>query len=70
MDGQSKDLSEAITKAIYSSIARLNDETTKLSVGDLTKLLELQKELQKEEVREVKVTWTESDPIPPPSIEP
>jgi hypothetical protein len=69
MDEQSKKLSDAIKLAIDASIDKLTEKTTKLSVGDLTKLLELQRELKKEEIREVKVTWTESEPIPAPSTE-
>ncbi len=51
-------------KAVDSAVRKigakfLNDEDVKATIGDFIKLLQLQKELQDEDAKEIKVTWVE-----------
>ena len=66
MDEQGTDKSavEQIDQAVQGFLAKLGSEETRLSVGDVMRLMELRKELARDQVREVKVTWVESNPDP------
>jgi hypothetical protein len=55
---------EMIDRAIESFLGGLSKQEVKLSVGDIVKLLDLRKELARNEVREVRVQWVESNPAP------
>lgn len=61
---ESKSLAGLISALISKSIADLANREAALSVADIVRLLELQKQLASEEVREVKVTWVEFNPAP------
>jgi len=52
---------ESIDGAIKTFLAGLKTKDGKLGVTDVLRLLDLRKELAKDEVREVKVTWVESE---------
>jgi hypothetical protein len=69
MEEKSNALSGAIDTAIAHAIERLNSADLKLNIGELTKLLELQKELKRDEVRFVTVTWIEMEQEPTLRIE-
>jgi len=51
--------SELLDQAIEKIKKDLNEGKVKGSVGDLIRLLQLRKELEEEEPREIKVSWVE-----------
>lgn len=56
-----KELVEAVDAAIKVSIAGLNKEPKHSNVSELIRLLELHKELKREDVKFVTVTWIEPE---------
>jgi hypothetical protein len=65
MEDRIDKLSDSVDGAIANVIKQLNGKDLKLSIGEFIKLLELQKELHKEqkreEVRSVTATWVDSE---------
>jgi hypothetical protein len=59
-----KDPTSAIDEAVNGFINGLEKNGAKLSVTDVIRLLELRKQLAQDDVREVRVTWADSDPDP------
>ncbi|MBV9503805.1 MAG: hypothetical protein JO323_02245 [Acidobacteriia bacterium] len=53
---------QLLTKASEGLEKRLQTEDLKPSLGDYLKLLQMQKELEEQEPKEIRVTWV--DPIP------
>ena len=43
---------------------KLGGEDAKVTLGDYIRLVQLQKELEEEEPKEIKVTWVEKTPGP------
>lgn len=60
MEKKRKDLADAVEHAIKATISRLN-EAKNISVPELIRLLELQRELQREDVKFVTATWIEPE---------
>lgn len=56
-DRQSANRAELLDKAIQRIEEKLGSADVKATFGDLIKLLQLQKEMQVEQPREIKVTW-------------
>jgi hypothetical protein len=52
-------ISVLLEKAITGIEDRLKDKDFKPSMGDFLKLLQMEKELEQEETKEIKVTWVE-----------
>ena len=50
---------ELVARAIQSFEKRLESDGVKATVGDFVRLLQLQKELNGAEPREIKITWIE-----------
>ena len=63
--GPHKETVEAVEKAIKAFGEKL--ETKNLTVGEFVRLLELQKELDGDEPKEIKVTWVEPGETEPKS---
>jgi hypothetical protein len=40
---------------------KLNDDATKASVGDYIRLLQLQKDMEEGQAKEIRVTWVEEE---------
>jgi hypothetical protein len=59
---------ELIEKAIHSIEDKLESNELKATIGDFIRLLQLQKELQDEQPREIKVTWVDHEE-PEPALE-
>ena len=55
-------LAQLISKAIQGFEARLQDNDLKLTLADYLKLIQMEKEIDDGEPREIKVTWV--DPLP------
>jgi len=53
-----------IDAAVLTFITGLGNKETKLSVSDVMRLIDLRKEVAHDELREVRVTWVESNPGP------
>ena len=53
--------SKLVDKAIACFEKKLDSEDVKATVGDFIRLLQLQKELEGEDTREIKITWVDSD---------
>jgi hypothetical protein len=51
-----------IDGAISNFLAGLGKKNLKLSVTDVMRLMDLRNQLEREQVREVRVTWVESNP--------
>ena len=51
-----------VKKLLKKVEAKLGSEDVKATFGDYIRLVELQKELEAEEPREIKVTWVEPSP--------
>lgn len=56
---RAKSKAELVEKAIHSIEDKLESNDFKATLGDFIRLLELQKKLQVDQPREVKVTWVE-----------
>jgi len=56
-DRRSANRAELLDKAIQRIEEKLGSADVKATFGDLIKLLQLQKEMQVEQPREIKVTW-------------
>jgi excinuclease UvrABC nuclease subunit len=54
------DRSRLVEKAIQSIAEKLESKDMKATFGDFIRLLQLQKELQIDQPREIKITWVES----------
>jgi len=52
-------LSELLTSAIDKLEARVKADDFKLTLGDYLKLLQLEKEIEGEGLKEIKVTWVD-----------
>jgi hypothetical protein len=50
-----------VEKAIKSIEKKLGTEAMKATLGDFIRLLQLQKELQVDEPKEIKITWVEKE---------
>jgi hypothetical protein len=48
---------------VKSAEAKLGGEVSKVTLGDYIRLMQLQKELEEDEPREIKVTWVDSESI-------
>ena len=57
-EGTKRRQSETVAKLVERAEREL-DEKMKASLGDYIRLVQLQKDLEEEEVREIKVTWVE-----------
>lgn len=59
---------EQIDRAVNTFLAALSiqedTEEIRLAVADMTRLLDLRQQLSKDEIREVRVRWVESNPAP------
>jgi hypothetical protein len=66
MDDQvtEKSVVSLIDQAIARFLAGLDKNEVKLAVADAQRLLDLRKQLAQDEIREVKVTWVESNWAP------
>jgi hypothetical protein len=54
-------ISTLLAKAIKSFEARLNDADLKLTLSDYLKLIQMEKELDDEGPKEIKVTWVDPE---------
>jgi hypothetical protein len=54
-------ISELLTKAIKGFEARLDDPDFKLTLSDYLKLIQMEKELDDEGPKEIKVTWVDPE---------
>lgn len=54
------DRAELVEKAIQSIEAKLASSEVKATLGDFIRLLQMQKELQLDQPREIKITWVET----------
>jgi hypothetical protein len=61
MTDQQKHRARIVRKAIESIEAKLGTEAMKPTLADLVRLLQIEKELDADEPREVRVRWVESD---------
>ncbi|MGA2267708.1 MAG: hypothetical protein ABSH44_04475 [Bryobacteraceae bacterium] len=52
-------ISDLLAKAIAGIESRLTAKDFKPTMGDYLKLLQIEKELEQEEAKEIKVTWVE-----------
>ena len=59
-EGTKRRQSETVAKLVERAEREL-DEKMKASLGDYIRLVQLQKDLEEEEVREIKVTWVEPE---------
>lgn len=59
-EGIKRRQSETVAKLVERAEREL-DAKMKASLGDYIRLVQLQKDLEEEEVREIKVTWVEPD---------
>ena len=60
-------ISELLTKAIKGFEARLTDADFKLTLSDYLKLIQMEKELDDEGPKEIKVTWIDPEVTPGPT---
>ena len=56
---KAKTKSELVEKAIHSIEEKIDAKQLKATLGDFIRLLQIQKELEAEEPREIKVTWVD-----------
>ena len=66
---RAKNKSDLVKKAIKSFEKKLDSEEVKATVGDFIRLLQLQREMDGDEPREIKVTWVEPVESEPSSEE-
>ena len=66
MDGKEIPLwsGELIDEAVQGFLETLSAKEVKLTVTDTLRLLDLRKQLTRDELREVRVRWVESNPAP------
>ncbi len=64
-----RDSAALIRKAISNIESKLETNEVKATIGDFIRLLQLEKELQVEEPRDIKVTWVDSNQTEPVSGE-
>ncbi|HUE05637.1 MAG TPA: hypothetical protein VMR62_39205 [Bryobacteraceae bacterium] len=62
MTEQQKHRARIVRKAIENIETRLGTQEIKPTVADLVRLLQIEKELETDEPREVRVRWVESEP--------
>jgi hypothetical protein len=62
MTEQQRHRAEIVRKAIQSIEQKLGTPEMRPTVGDLVRLLQIEKELSADEPREVRVRWIESKP--------
>jgi len=55
-------IEQLVTDAIGGIEKRLKDEKTPPTIGDYLKVMQLQKELEEEQPKEIKVTWVTPEP--------
>jgi 2-polyprenyl-6-methoxyphenol hydroxylase-like FAD-dependent oxidoreductase len=60
----SKNAGSLIDDAVHNFLTALAAQGVKLSVADVMRLLDLWKELARNEIREVRVRWVDSNPAP------
>jgi hypothetical protein len=58
---KSKTKAELVSKVIQTFEKKLNSDQLKPTVGDFIRLLQLEKELEEQQPREIEVTWVERD---------
>jgi len=56
-----KDKAALVEQVIENLEKRLKNDELKATVGDLIRLVQLEKELEQERPREIKVTWVEPE---------
>ncbi|HTT65837.1 MAG TPA: hypothetical protein VMG35_28500 [Bryobacteraceae bacterium] len=61
MTEQQKHRARIVRKAIESIEQKLGSDDMKMTLADLVRLLQIEKELDADEPREVRVRWVESD---------
>jgi len=61
MTEQQKHRAQIVRKAIESIEAKLGNDDMKVTLTDLVRLLQIEKELDADEPREIRVRWVESD---------
>ena len=57
---RSADRAELVERAIQSIEAKLKSNEVKATLADFIRLLQMQKELQLDQPREIKITWVET----------
>lgn len=62
--GTDKSAVAQIDRAVQQFLTELAEQKVKLNVSDVARLMDLRNDFAQDEVREVKVTWVESDPAP------
>jgi hypothetical protein len=58
---KARNKAELVSKVIEKIEARLQSDELKPTVGDFIRLLQLEKELEEEQPREIEVSWVEPD---------
>jgi hypothetical protein len=58
---------ELLESAIAKLESRFETKDFKPTVAEYLKLMQMEKDLESEQVQEIKVTWVESDPSPKPA---
>jgi hypothetical protein len=58
---QSKNKAELISRVLENIENKLTSQELKPSVGDFIRLLQLEKELEEEQPKEIKVSWVEAE---------
>jgi hypothetical protein len=61
MTEESAKQAEVVKKLLEKVEQKLTGEDVKATLGDYIKLIQLQKELEDEQTREIKVTWVERE---------
>jgi hypothetical protein len=61
MTEESAKQAEVVKKLLEKVEQKLTGEDVKATLGDYIKLIQLQKELEDEQTREIKVTWVEPE---------
>ena len=62
-----RDSAALVRKAIENIETKLDSNELKATIGDFIRLLQIEKELEVEEPRDIKVTWVESNQAEPVS---
>ncbi|MGB9604400.1 MAG: hypothetical protein ACPL88_00800 [Bryobacteraceae bacterium] len=58
---RAKDKAALVEQVIQNLEKRLMNDDLKATVGDLIRLVQLEKELEKEQPKEIKVTWVDPE---------
>jgi hypothetical protein len=61
--GRAIDKAALVNRLLNSIERRLEKDELKATLGDFIRLLQLQKELEDEEPREIEVRWVEPEPV-------